>query len=216
MKQNLWRKPGDDIGDPSGEDELPSITTDRIRWIDTDVMLADPLTKAMDGEKLVKVMNTGRWSTLQPIDSIAKKKAKQLARKRKLTEEPKDEWKPDEIIPPEHRMYDYDEPWQKGNAMDMFMNDDRTTKEEKVRRFAEALQNGGYVLDEEDWDNPIPFNVMKEWRKQGFAGMTHADEKWHKAAAMEWKKLHDKGLIDCKMLPAMSEEYRSEKDAMMS
>ena len=47
LRQPLWRVPGNAHGDPDYDDYNPKATTDRIRWIDTDVMLADPLTKRM-------------------------------------------------------------------------------------------------------------------------------------------------------------------------
>ena len=44
--------------------------------------LADPMTKIMEPDKLVQVMQTGYWNIEQPIESVLKKKAKQLARRK--------------------------------------------------------------------------------------------------------------------------------------
>ena len=54
LRQSLWRRPGQPLEDDSVEDERPpeDQAADVIRWIDTDIMLVDPLTKAMSAEKL--------------------------------------------------------------------------------------------------------------------------------------------------------------------
>ena len=82
LRQSLWRKPGQRAGEPHVEDEKPSDATDVVRWIDTDVMLADPLTKAMEADKLMTALRTNSWDLTQPIESVIKKKAKQLARRK--------------------------------------------------------------------------------------------------------------------------------------
>ena len=63
-------------------DTLPSSSdaTDVCRWVDTDCMLADALTKQMSPEKLVAAINTNTWSLEQPIESIVKKRDKQRQR----------------------------------------------------------------------------------------------------------------------------------------
>ena len=45
-------------------------------------MLADPMTKVMEPVKLLEALETNYWDTSQPIDSVIKKKAKQLARRK--------------------------------------------------------------------------------------------------------------------------------------
>ena len=87
MRQSLWRSPGEAEGDPFLQDERPKIVTDNIRWIDTSVMIADPLTKLMDPVKLVEAIDTNRWSIEQPINSVIVKKAKQLQRRKEAPEE---------------------------------------------------------------------------------------------------------------------------------
>ena len=82
MRQSLWRERGQRIGEPTVQDEMPSHPTDIVRWIDTDVMLADPLTKQMEANKLVEAMDSNTWNIRQPIESVIKKRAKQLARRK--------------------------------------------------------------------------------------------------------------------------------------
>jgi hypothetical protein len=90
LRQNLWRVRGTEIGDPRLSDSRPSDeeATDKVRWIDTDVMIADPLTKIMSAEKLNESMDTNTWDIEQPIASIMKKRQKQMQRRKKpLAEE---------------------------------------------------------------------------------------------------------------------------------
>ena len=56
--------------------------TDFLRWVDTDVLIVDPLTKRMDPEKLVRAMMEGTWNLAQPIEILMKKRAKQLQRRK--------------------------------------------------------------------------------------------------------------------------------------
>jgi len=56
--------------------------TDRVRWIDTDVMAADALTKVMDLNAVNTFAGSNFWSLKQPHESKLKKKAKQLARRK--------------------------------------------------------------------------------------------------------------------------------------
>ena len=82
LRQSLWRRRGEAIGDSRMCDEMPADSTDIVRWIDTDVMVADPLTKAMDPEKLIYVMTHGYYDIKQPIESLAKKRQKQAQRRK--------------------------------------------------------------------------------------------------------------------------------------
>ena len=52
--------------------------TDDIRWTDTDVMVADPLTTVMESTKLVACFTTNYLNIEQPIEFVIKKRAKQL------------------------------------------------------------------------------------------------------------------------------------------
>ena len=80
MKQSVWRVPGQAVGDPLLCDVIPQNATDVVKWVDTDVMLADPLTKAMDASKLMDALDNNYWSCVQPHESIIKKRVKQIAR----------------------------------------------------------------------------------------------------------------------------------------
>ena len=52
MRQSLWRRPGESVGNPHIDDDMPKESTDVLRWVDTDVMLADAMTKVMEPIKL--------------------------------------------------------------------------------------------------------------------------------------------------------------------
>ncbi len=78
----MWRAPGQEQGDPHYEDSRPELATDTVHWVDTDVMLADPLTKAMEADKLLEALDTNFWDLRQPIESVLKKRAKQLSRRK--------------------------------------------------------------------------------------------------------------------------------------
>jgi hypothetical protein len=85
LRQSVWRRAGDKVGDSAILDELPSIdeATDICRWCDTDVMFVDALTKVMSPEKLMEVLDLNFWSVAQPIESLRKKRVKQAQRKAK-------------------------------------------------------------------------------------------------------------------------------------
>ena len=77
------------------DDERPTEGTDAVLWVDTDVMLADPLTKRMDAKKLWEALDSNFWDMKQPIESLRKKKLKQEQRRKteQFTEEEKKEMK---------------------------------------------------------------------------------------------------------------------------
>ena len=63
------------------DDERPVEVTDVALWVDTDVMLADPLTKRMDAKKLWEALESNFWDMKQPIESLRRKKLKQEQRR---------------------------------------------------------------------------------------------------------------------------------------
>ena len=69
-------------GHPYVQDEPPEEPADKVRWIDTDVMIADPLAKLMESEKLIYTLKTNHWDIQQPQHSIWIKRAKQLKRRK--------------------------------------------------------------------------------------------------------------------------------------
>ncbi|CAE7728714.1 RE1 [Symbiodinium sp. CCMP2592] len=89
LRQELWRKAGEKAGDPFYDDYKPvdDQLTDIVRWIDTDVMIADPLTKVMEPVKLVEALKTNTLDVEQPLESVVKKRAKQLQRRSTKKEE---------------------------------------------------------------------------------------------------------------------------------
>ena len=58
LRQHLWHRYGEDLGDLRLEDQLPEPdeVTDQIRWMDTDVMIVDSPTKIMSYDKLMEVL----------------------------------------------------------------------------------------------------------------------------------------------------------------
>ena len=79
LRQQLWRKMGEEAEDPLYVDKKPgdSECSDLVVWVDTDVMVADPLTKQMEPDLLRDIMKNGAWSIKQPIESQMKKRIKQ-------------------------------------------------------------------------------------------------------------------------------------------
>ena len=82
LRQNLWREPGESVGSPQLKDEIPEGATDSVRWIDTDVLMAGPLTKTMEPVKMVETLDSNLWDLEQPIGAIQKKRAKQKSRRK--------------------------------------------------------------------------------------------------------------------------------------
>ena len=82
LRQAIWRRRGETIGAPMVTETLPSSSdaTDVCRWVDTDCMLADALTKQMSPEKLVAAIDTNTWSLEQPIERKVRKRDKQRQR----------------------------------------------------------------------------------------------------------------------------------------
>ena len=84
LRQQLWRHAGRDDIRARLQDGPPALPTDVLRWIDTLVMLADPLTKPMGDALLQQVLETGIWDVTQPYlgKEIKAKKAAQRKAKR--------------------------------------------------------------------------------------------------------------------------------------
>ena len=76
LRQDLWRRRGEGVGVPQMCEQLPEDATDVIRWVDTVVMIADPLTKFMEADALREVLTTCRWSLVQPAEAVEAKKAR--------------------------------------------------------------------------------------------------------------------------------------------
>ena len=91
MRQSLWRSPGKSKGDPRMDDERSENVTDVVLWVDTDVMLADPLTKKMEAITRWEALSSNYWDMKQPVESLRKKRLKQEQRRKteRFTEEEK-------------------------------------------------------------------------------------------------------------------------------
>ena len=77
LRQHLWE---DSKGEPL--DAILNQWPDKCRWIDTSTMLADPLTKLMQADRLEDFLYTGKMD-LQPIpESLHSKLMKQAGRKK--------------------------------------------------------------------------------------------------------------------------------------
>ena len=97
MRHSIWRRKGEKIGETDADD-LPAIgeATDIVYWVDTDVMIADCLTKLMNPEKLIEAIETNYWDLRQPIASLQKKRHKQQQRRKKVEKHSDDEVAGDE------------------------------------------------------------------------------------------------------------------------
>ena len=75
LRQQIWERDGErtqSIDDTCG---------DYPRWIDTSVMLADPLTKAMGADRMVETFMTGRFDMRPTAESLMIKEKNRNARK---------------------------------------------------------------------------------------------------------------------------------------
>ena len=70
LRQQAWRRLGEEHGDPLITDHVPSDATTSIEWTSTDRMLADPLTKGMRHEGMELLM-TGNTVSLIPTKEKA-------------------------------------------------------------------------------------------------------------------------------------------------
>ena len=59
LRQETWRAPHEEIGNPTFSDALPPNAPTAIRWISTKTMVADALTKTMRCEQLHGLMRDG-------------------------------------------------------------------------------------------------------------------------------------------------------------
>ena len=59
LRQEAWRAPGEDIGNPTYTDSIPENRTTFVKWIDTKSMVADALTKEMKPEQLNDLTSKG-------------------------------------------------------------------------------------------------------------------------------------------------------------
>ena len=86
LRQFVW-----DDDDEQPLDEIDPDHPDAIRWIDTSTMIADPLTKRMEAERLLSCMDTNILDLEPTHESTMVKMAKQAQRKKKAAEKENEE-----------------------------------------------------------------------------------------------------------------------------
>ena len=79
LRQQIWERDGERTL------EVDNSCGDYPRWIDTSVMLADPLTKAMKSDSMVQTFMTGKFDMRPTPESLMiKEKNRQSRKKAKL------------------------------------------------------------------------------------------------------------------------------------
>ena len=88
LRQYFWRVRGEQAPDRRLLDEFPaqSDRTDICRWIDTQVMAADCLTKLMKEDFLQAIIESNRWNSAQTTTMKAVKLRKAEGAQRRKTE----------------------------------------------------------------------------------------------------------------------------------
>ena len=76
LRQQIWEREGERTL------EVDHSCGDYPRWIDTSVMLADPLTTAMSSDRLVKTMMTGHFDMRPTAESLMIKEKNRESRKK--------------------------------------------------------------------------------------------------------------------------------------
>ena len=62
LRQDLWRAPGTECGEPNVQESIPSECTDQLWWISTKDMISDGLTKHMLWDAIAKLCSTGQFT----------------------------------------------------------------------------------------------------------------------------------------------------------
>ena len=75
LRQQVWERNGERT------QEVDHSSGDYPRWIDTSTMVADPLTKAMQGDRLTAVMMTGQLDLRPTAESLMIKEKNRASRK---------------------------------------------------------------------------------------------------------------------------------------
>jgi hypothetical protein len=76
LRQQIWERGGERT------EVIDHSSGDYPRWIDTSVMLADPLTKAMGAERLVGTMTTGVFDMRPTEESLIIKAKNRVSRQK--------------------------------------------------------------------------------------------------------------------------------------
>jgi hypothetical protein len=80
LRQHLWRDSGSHIPDRRLLESKPPNPSDILKWIDTNVMVVDCLTKAMREDFLLQVLRTNVWNFVQTEEAKEIKARKQAQR----------------------------------------------------------------------------------------------------------------------------------------
>ena len=75
LRQQIWDRDGERTL------EIDHSCGDYPRWIDTSVMLADPLTKSMDSDRLVHALMTGQFDIRPTAESLMIKEKNRASRR---------------------------------------------------------------------------------------------------------------------------------------
>ena len=79
LRQQIWERNGERTS------EVDHSCGDYPRWIDTSVMLADPLTKSMAPDALARTMMTGRLDMRPTAEPLMIKEKNRASRKKEKT-----------------------------------------------------------------------------------------------------------------------------------
>ena len=68
LRQELWRRENEEVGDPSVGQKMPELAKDQLYWICTADMIADELTKSMRWDAIRNLMDTGVFAvSIMPV-----------------------------------------------------------------------------------------------------------------------------------------------------
>ena len=82
MRQMIWER-----SDGTQKDSLTEDQQDKVAWIDTSTMIADPLTKKMDCDRLLEAMKTNYLDLTPTAKSQMAKLMKQSQRRKQESAE---------------------------------------------------------------------------------------------------------------------------------
>lgn len=71
LRQEIWKKRDEAVGNPTYADELPSDAPTKVAWVSTGTMVADGLTKTMRSDQLENLMKNAHLKVTFQHPSIA-------------------------------------------------------------------------------------------------------------------------------------------------
>ena len=87
MRQVLWRRCGEENGDPLYGDQVPKEATTHDVWVETKTMVADCLTKKMKCEQMEKMLRDGSLAFDMNKENSKKAEARSLNKRKEEEEE---------------------------------------------------------------------------------------------------------------------------------